>query len=116
MSTVYYQPEAFDLTIVGEIDFNEEAYQFDFRIFWQDQAGKIYTARDSGCSCPTPFEDYHGVNDLAQVELCDINALRNEVADDIRPGSGDSLGGAMETLRSIESLLSPTLGSWIFTP
>lgn len=40
---------------------SSEAYQdygFDILCFWLTQDGVVYAASDSGCSCPSPFEDY----------------------------------------------------------
>lgn len=34
-------------------------YEFDTLMFFADSRG-VYTAQDSGCSCPTPFEYYEG--------------------------------------------------------
>lgn len=39
------------------MDYNYAAYVFDYRLVWQDGEGRLWTARDAGCSCPTPFEN-----------------------------------------------------------
>lgn len=54
----YGQPEAFGLTMMGEVEFSEPNYSFDFAIVLADAEGKLWWARDSGCSCPSPFEDH----------------------------------------------------------
>jgi hypothetical protein len=36
------------------------SYEFNTLCFWATKDGQIYSASDSGCSCPTPFEDYVG--------------------------------------------------------
>lgn len=54
---VYYQPEKFDLTIVGEIE-QEPCYSFDKLVVWQHADGRLFYADDHGCSCPSPFENY----------------------------------------------------------
>jgi len=54
----YSSPEKYDLEIVGEIDWEEESYQFDISVVWKEGRGKYYLGDDSGCSCPAPFEDY----------------------------------------------------------
>lgn len=78
MNNVYYQPEDFGLKIVAEIDYTDGCYQFDCRVVWRHkESDKLYTARDSGCSCPLPFKDYTKLEDL--YELTDMAALRNEV-------------------------------------
>lgn len=35
-------------------------YSFDILCFWATEDGRVFTASDSGCSCPSPFEDYTG--------------------------------------------------------
>jgi hypothetical protein len=55
----YYQPEAFDLKTVGEIEWSNEAYQFDLTVVWLHlPTGRYLVASDAGCSCPSPFESF----------------------------------------------------------
>lgn len=42
------------------------SYEFNTLCFWSTDDGRVYSASDSGCSCPTPFEDYEG-NTLDEV-------------------------------------------------
>lgn len=73
----YYQPEKFDLVPVGEIDYSDGCYQFDIRAVWKHEpTGTFYTCRDSGCSCPSPFEDYHS---LDQLEVLNLEELEEEI-------------------------------------
>lgn len=61
---IYYNPEKFGLTMIGEIDWSDGSYQFDLTVVWKrDSDGKFVYAEDSGCSCPSPFGDT-GVQDL----------------------------------------------------
>lgn len=60
---IYSSPEKFGLTTVGEIDFSDGCYQFDLTVVWRDATGQLFYCEDSGCSCPSPFED-EGVADL----------------------------------------------------
>ena len=56
---VYYHPEKSGLEVVGEVEFSSENYEFDTRVVWFHEAsGRLLTARDYGCSCPVPFEDF----------------------------------------------------------
>jgi hypothetical protein len=71
---VYYQPEAFGLTIVAELE-NGGSYEFDTIVVWRRDSGQLLWATDAGCSCPTPFEDV-GLNDLCEF---DADAIRREV-------------------------------------
>lgn len=53
----YYHPEESGLTIVATID-DGGSYEFDMVVVWKDEKGNFYWQEDSGCSCPTPFEDF----------------------------------------------------------
>jgi len=60
----YYYPEKSDLTLVASVDF-ADCYEFDIVAVWKvNETGQMYYAFDSGCSCPTPFEDYRELDDL----------------------------------------------------
>jgi hypothetical protein len=61
---LYYNPEKFHLTPVGEIEWGSGHYEFDLTVVWQHEDGTFYWAEDSGCSCPTPFEEFTKVADL----------------------------------------------------
>lgn len=41
-------------------------YEFDILAFWAKD-GVVYSASDSGCSCPTPFEDFNSLQELERV-------------------------------------------------
>lgn len=63
MSNPYYDPDDFGLVIVGSFDWSEPDYSFDMCVVWYEPtSGKYYWASDSGCSCPSPFEDFHSVD------------------------------------------------------
>jgi hypothetical protein len=51
------------LTPLGEIEFSEPNYSFDFGVVWVTENKKYYFGQDSGCSCPSPFDGW-GINDL----------------------------------------------------
>lgn len=76
MNNVYYSPEKFGLTLVDEIELSSGDYEFDIVAVWKDSSGKLYTARSSGCSCPTPFEEFDSIEDL---EIVDLASLESEV-------------------------------------
>jgi hypothetical protein len=61
---VYYNPEKFGLKTVGEIEWNGNAYEFYITVIWKNDAGEYFMATDSGCSCPSPFEDFTSVESL----------------------------------------------------
>lgn len=63
----YYNPEKLDLEM---FTFNQPnmGYEFNTLCFWATENGRIYTASDSGCSCPVPFEDYEGENQIEIIQ------------------------------------------------
>lgn len=76
----YYKPEHFGLEIVASIDVYEPNYDFDIRVVWfHSETGVFYTARDAGCSCPSPFEDYHGLEQLDVLDEGMLEAIRSEL-------------------------------------
>lgn len=74
-SNIYYTPEAFGLERVAEIEYSDRNYVFDTRMVWRQTAtGRLLTARDSGCSCPSPFENHN----LTTLESANLAALEAE--------------------------------------
>lgn len=55
---VYYDPEKFGLTPVGEVEWTTPCYDYDTSVVWRTADGLYRAASDAGCSCPTPFESY----------------------------------------------------------
>lgn len=63
----YYSPEATGLAIVGDLD-TGGGYEFDMLVVWQRiEDGALFWGTDSGCSCPSPFEDVDSVDDLTAI-------------------------------------------------
>ncbi|ROR95461.1 hypothetical protein EDD28_0102 [Salana multivorans] len=60
---------------IDSIDWDEESYQFNMTDAWLDtETGDVLVADDSGCSCPTPFEDTR-LNDTTKIaHLKDLDA------------------------------------------
>lgn len=68
----YYSPERCGLEIFDEIDTGMD-YEFDMFIIWKKLDDEtLWWATDSGCSCPTPFEDLKG-RDLTEITLDNFN-------------------------------------------
>jgi hypothetical protein len=93
-SNPYYSPERVGLKIVGMVEF-EPDYSFDMFVVWEDKEGLVYMASDSGCSCPSPFEDIRSIEDLERIGSYDqfsraLDSFRGE-ADSYR---GDVVGGS----------------------
>jgi hypothetical protein len=60
----YDSPEKLGLEIFGAASDDDLSYEFDMFVVWLDAEGRLYYAYDSGCSCPSPFEDFQKVSDL----------------------------------------------------
>jgi hypothetical protein len=79
----YNEPAKYGLEIVADIEWDDEAYQFNQTVIWKDKSGQLYYADDSGCSCPSPFEDYQDSSNLTK-------ATRDEVIAHLLSKSLDS--------------------------
>lgn len=56
----YYEPEDLGFEMLTIDNDTTTSYEFDYTCFWKAPGGEVYSAHDSGCSCPTPFENYEG--------------------------------------------------------
>ena len=66
MKNIYYNPEAFGLQTVDDVDVAGD-WEFDTLLVLQNTTTKeLFYLQDSGCSCPTPFEDMT-VSDLQPI-------------------------------------------------
>lgn len=74
---VYYQPEYFDLEIVGTLELAEPCWSFDMFAVFKHADGRTFWAQDSGCSCPSPFENYNSLESLN--EFSNVSELRSEI-------------------------------------
>lgn len=106
MSSPYYTPENWGLTLVGEVEWRDESYEFDLTVVWHHKdTGRFFVESDSGCSCPVPFEGISKLADLAVydslsagLELMSIEKnKRIEVADGYRSISPDA-GAAVQAI------------------
>lgn len=87
-SNPYYHPEKFGLEIVGTAELEDEPYQFDLLVVWRDVDGNLYYAHDTGCSCPSPFEEFNSVDDLDKlISLDDLQEYRKGWDGEIQPDS-----------------------------
>lgn len=63
-----YSPEKCGLEIVVTLDDEDLSYEYDTIIVVRDIAtGELYAAHDSGCSCPTPFEDFTSLDKFVEI-------------------------------------------------
>lgn len=95
MDDIWYSPEKHGLTIVGSVDDPNASYSFDMLVVWQHENGKMFYGMDSGCSCPSPFEDVKSIANLeplgmdtwpAFIEACDRYLDRLYLNDDYQLG------------------------------
>jgi hypothetical protein len=99
MENIYYSPEAHGLTLVAEVDF-ADSYDFDKTVVWKDVDGQLYWAQDSGCSCPSPFENFESVASLDRLTRENWNYFEQSVRGRYSFGSdGDRF------LREVDALL-----------
>ena len=57
----YYNPDELGL-VKFDLDEPGLSYEYNTLCFWATPDGQVYSASDSGCSCPTPFEGFSGAN------------------------------------------------------
>lgn len=60
---IAYDAEKFGLKFLGELSLSDEPYQFDYAGLWKGEEG-YYLSTDSGCSCPSPWENHCSMDDL----------------------------------------------------
>ena len=97
-SNPYYNPEAMGLKVVGSVE-QEPDYNFNTFVVWETLDGSVlYMGSDSGCSCPSPFEDVHEVEQLERIGSYDqfVRAL-----DSWRDGMYGSLSGGPSSVDSL---------------
>lgn len=67
-SNLYSNPKAAGFRLVDTLGFTDQSYSYDFRAVWEDvKTGVLYTKRESGCSCPMPFEYVTSLSDMERV-------------------------------------------------
>lgn len=73
----YYEPGKLGLSVVATADQENMSWEFDTFVVWKHNDGRIFCASDSGCSCPTPFEDYTTLESLTKIDS--LSQLKYEV-------------------------------------
>ena len=75
--TIYSEPKQYGLEQLAMLDYSDQNYCFDMRVVWtRKRDSKVLSARDSGCSCPSPFENTQP-KDLQEVES--VGWLKEEI-------------------------------------
>lgn len=63
----YYSPEECGLELFEQID-TGESYEFDMLVVWKKlDDNTLWWDTDSGCSCPSPFDEREDRHDLKQI-------------------------------------------------
>ena len=102
MNNIYYSPEDHGLKVMWQIE-KEPEYDFDMTIVWKRISdGALFWASDSGCSCPSPFEDYSGIGDLTPLTQATFGELESHVRGHWSFGAADKV----EFLSKIRRALS----------
>ena len=61
----YASPTKCGLKIVEVTEEPDLFWEFNMLVLWEDlETSKRYFASDSGCSCPSPFEDITSLGDM----------------------------------------------------
>lgn len=64
----YFNPESRNCEIVAVLDEPNLSYEYATAIVLKEkESGKLYAAFDSGCSCPTPFENFRSLEDFTPI-------------------------------------------------
>jgi len=76
----YYSPESFELELLS-FDEPDLSYEYNTLCFWATKDGRVYSTSDSGCSCPTPFEQYDsGTLDELVQQLERVGSVEQAIA------------------------------------
>lgn len=69
MSNISYYPEEFGVKELDQFDLSDGGYRFEYVTVWQSLADPrtLYIGKDSGCSCPSPYEDVQSLADLERL-------------------------------------------------
>lgn len=86
---IYYNPEKWGMSIFDSID-TAGSYEFDMFVIWQKQDDNtLWYATDSGCSCPTPFENINSMRDLNQITADTLYNFEQELRNHRNLSEGD---------------------------
>lgn len=84
MNNIYYNPEGSGLEKLVELDEPDLSYEYNTLVVVRHlESRRLFFAQDSGCSCPTPFEDYHfnspTDHNIREIEPHSFGAFEGEV-------------------------------------
>jgi hypothetical protein len=80
--SIYYSPEEHGLEVFGVLDEPDMCYEFHTLAVWKGlHDGRLRYAEDSGCSCPSPFEECHSTADLTEITHDSLDQFWTDVND-----------------------------------
>jgi hypothetical protein len=89
---VYSSPEKYGLSLLGSVDIAGD-YEFDMLAVWQrNEDGALFYDYDSGCSCPSPFEEVKSIESLQPMN--DVTAFVNGARSWFRNSEGSVYASA----------------------
>jgi hypothetical protein len=111
-ANVYYNPKAWGMETVATLENPHADYDFNTLAVWQHEDGRVFYARDSGCSCPSPFEDFRTFDDLYTWTKDNFDVFEEKVKNHARDwdeSSGDFQCDKIDVIRKANlALISAT--------
>lgn len=109
-ANLYYNPEKLGFQTVDSLETKGESYQFDIVLVLRDvTTGEHFWCQDSGCSCPTPFEN-HSRESLERLTLDNWGYFENTVKSSCQDWNGVD---SSDFLRTVERSLR---AGWMLKP
>lgn len=99
----YSDDDWLGLKRVGEIEWSGDSYSFDLTGVWVDpRDGELYWGDDSGCSCPSPFED---VYQREQIEHGPLFRLRQHLTERYNNRGGEEPSTIEDVRKLVEDAM-----------
>lgn len=95
----YSSPELFGLELIGTLSEEDLSYEFNEFAVWKNKKGELFYAQDSGCSCPSFFEDFDGEETLIKITKENFIDFENAVSEFPAPTSAKE--ALMPTVRGL---------------
>jgi len=97
----------FDLKELGRVEWRHESYEFDLTGVWVDEITKVfYWADDTGCSCPTPFEDLKGREEM---EHGSYERMADRLSERFRNMSAANTGAREKSRKDISDVMKTAM-------
>ena len=97
MDNIYYSPEKYGVKVLGEVQ-EDQAWSFNKFVVWQRTSdGALFYASDSGCSCPSPFEDYTSVESLSAITKQTDKTFERDLQEWSKTYEGDLRDGVTQS-------------------